>query len=149
MVPLIFCEDDESIIDRGNINEDGFHKNIMEHRDKEETSGNPLRDSGNGAVGMIPIGCIQPWLMSADAGSLFDIINKQEPRGTRALPKPELPLEYRGPKIMRQLRRSSKSQHTGAGLAKIQVLPTSSAEGNEELRKVLRAGARGLHRGLD
>ena len=43
---------------------------------------------------MNPVGFIQPWLVSADDGSLSDIINSQDPRGTRTLPKPKLQSEH-------------------------------------------------------
>ena len=46
IVDLVFGEDDEDIIERGDIGEGDFHKNIKEHRDKEEISENPLHDSG-------------------------------------------------------------------------------------------------------
>ena len=46
---------------------------------------------------MHPEGSIQPWLVSADEGSLSDAIKLQDPQGTRTMPKPELQLEYRGP----------------------------------------------------
>ena len=44
-------------------------------------------------------GSTQPWLVSADDGSLSDAIKSEEPSGTRTLPKPSFLLETRGPKI--------------------------------------------------
>lgn len=99
IVDQFFGENNENIIDRGIIDECNFDKDVIEHENKKDTSSNPLRNSGNGVADMSPLGCTQPWLVSADDGSLSDAIRKQEPRGTRTLPKPELPLELRGPKI--------------------------------------------------
>ena len=79
MAHLTVGEDDENIIERGSLNEDDFHKNIIKHGEKEETSGNTLRDSGNGVADIHPTVSIQPWLVSADDGSLSDAISKQEP----------------------------------------------------------------------
>ena len=41
-------------------------------------------------------GSIQPWLVSADDGSLSDAIKLQDPQGTLTMPKPELQSEQRG-----------------------------------------------------
>ena len=73
------------------------HRIVEDKRARNCSLTGPTKPLRTSEVEMHPEGSIQPWLVSADEGSLSDAIKLQDPQGTRTMPKPGLQLEYRGP----------------------------------------------------